>query len=153
MRRQSLAIATLTTALVTGAAAAPAAAGNAPEMGLVAWMGRLQYYAHKLGLAVSAQNRDLQGYYVHEVEEVIEQLEDIDESDGIEVAKLVKANLVPAFETLEGAVEIGDQARVDVAYEGLLAACNTCHKAANRPYIRIVRRTDNPYIQDFATLP
>ena len=65
---------------------------------------------------------------------------------------MVKANLVPAFEALEGAVETGDQARVSLAYDGLLAACNACHRAASRPYIHIVRRSDNPYVQDFAPL-
>jgi len=150
MQRQSLLVTMLAAALVA-AAPVTAAAGEGP--GLVALMGHLQYYAHKLGLAVSSQNKALQGYYVHEVEEVIEELEDIEKSDEVEVAKLVKANLVPAFETLEQAVDAGDQARVDVAYEGLLSACNTCHKAANRPYIHIVRQTGNPYMQDFKPTP
>jgi hypothetical protein len=141
-------------ALITAATAAlsvaPAGASGDHDSGLVTWMGRLQYFAHKLGLAVGAENRALQGYYVHEVEEVIEQVEQIQELDGIEIGKLVKTNLVPAFEDLESAVEVGDQRRVDQAYDGLLAACNRCHQAANRPYIRIQRRTDNPYPQDFA---
>ena len=50
-------------------------------------------------------------------------------------------------------METGDQARVSLAYDGLLAACNACHQVANRPYIHIVRRSDNPYVQDFAPLP
>jgi len=146
-----LLITMLAATMVAAAPVTPAAAGEGP--GLVALMGHLQYYAHKLGLAVSSQNKALQGYYVHEVEEVIEELEAIEKSDEVEVAKLVKANLVPAFETLEQAVDAGDQARVDVAYEGLLSACNTCHKAAHRPYIHIVRRTGNPYMQDFTATP
>lgn len=153
MHRQSLLITVLMAALAVGTPSVRAAAGEDLDPGLVTWMGRLQYFAHKLGLAVFAENRALQGYYVHEVEEVIEKLEDIGESDGVEVAKLVKANLVPAFETLQGAVEVGDQVRVDAAYEGLLSACNRCHKAANRPYIHIVRQTENPYLQDFAPIP
>lgn len=123
------------------------------EAGLVTWMGQLQYFTHKLGLAVKAQNRALQGYYVHEVEEIIEHVAAIPELDGIEIGKLVKANLLPAFEALEGAVEVGDQARVDSAYEDLIEACNTCHKAANRPYLHIERRDDNPYLQDFSSRP
>jgi len=95
--------------LLAGILANPAAAGEDASLGLVSWMGRLQYYAHKLGLAVNAENRALQGYYVHEVEEVIEQLEEIKEAGGVEIGNLVKVKLVPAFETLEGAVEVGDQ--------------------------------------------
>ena len=151
MQRQSLLVTLLAAALAAAVPINPAAAGEGP--GLVALMGHLQYYAHKLGLAVSAQNKVLQGYYVHEVEEVIEALEEIEKSDEVEIAKLVKVNLVPAFEALEQAVGAGDQERVDVAYEGLLSACNTCHKAANRPYINIVRQTGNPYMQDFKPTP
>jgi hypothetical protein len=140
--------------VLLGALSLPVAgATSEPDSGLVAWMGRLQYYVHKLGLAVSAQNRPLQGFYVHEVEEVIEEVEKIEECDGIAIGRLLTANLTPAFEALEQAVEVGDQGRVDTAYDDLLAACNRCHKAANRPYLQIQRRTDNPYLQDFSPAP
>ena len=142
----------LAAALVAVMPIAPAAAGG-DDLGLVTWMGRLQYYVHKLGLAVSAQNRALQVYYAHEVEEVIEKVEAIEEADGVEIGKLVKVKLVPPFETLEGAVEAGDPGRIEAAYEGLLAGCNACHKASNRPYLHIVRSADNPYPQDFAFTP
>jgi hypothetical protein len=140
-------------ALAAGLAAPPIAASGEHDLELVGWMTRLQYFTHKLGLSVSAENRALQGYYIHEVEEVIEKIEDIGDMDGIEIGKLVKVKLVPAFEALEGAVEVGDQARVTGAYDALIAACNDCHQAANRPYLHIERRTDNPYMQDFAATP
>ena len=153
MRNMTTLSCILSVTLLAGILANPAAAGEDESLGLVSWMGRLQYYAHKLGLAVDAENRALQGYHVHEVEEVIEQLEEIKEAGGVEIGNLVKVKLVPAFETLEGAVEVGDQAQISLAYDGLLAACNTCHKAANRPYLHIVRRNDNPYLQDFSPTP
>ena len=151
MKRPTIPVVSLSVVLLTGM---PLQSPQADEEGrLVAWMGTLQYYTHKLGLAVTAQNRALEGYYVHEVEEVIEHIEEIQEVDGIEIGKLVKVNLVPAFEALEGAVEVGDQSRIDLAYGELITACNACHKAANRPYIHIERRADNPYLQDFAPSP
>jgi hypothetical protein len=160
MRRQTLAAAAF--ALTVAASALPWAAASTHArgehrkdhgMGVVTWMGRLQYYAHKLGLAVGAGNRDLQGYYLHEVEEVIEQLEKVETLDGVEIGKLVKAKLVPAFEALETAVEQGNSQVVEEAYGAMLGACNNCHKAANRPYLRIIRRTDNPYMQSFQPAP
>ena len=151
MNRPAILAATLSVLLLTGILPQSAQAGAEPD--LVTWMGRLQYFTHKLGLAVTAQNRAIQGYYVHEVEEVIKQVEAIEQVDGIEIGNLVKANLVPAFEALESAVEVGDQALVDLAYSDLIDACNTCHKAANRPYLHIARRADNPYLQDFAPSP
>jgi len=151
MKSPAIIFSSLAVVLLVGILPQSAQAGE--EGGLVAWMGRLQYYTHKLGLAAAAQNRALQGYYVHEVEEVIEHIEEIREVDGIEIGNLVKVNLVPAFEALEGAVEVGDQTRIDLAFGGLIEACNTCHKAANRPYIHIERRADNPYLQNFAPSP
>jgi hypothetical protein len=151
MKRPTVLIAALSALVLTGLPLPSALAADEP--GLVTWMGRLQYFTHKLGLAVTAQNRALQAYYIHEVEEVIEHIEAIPEVDGIEIGNLVKANLVPAFEALESAVAVGDQALIDGAYGALIGACNTCHKAANRPYLHIERRADNPYLQDFAPSP
>ncbi|SDW36916.1 hypothetical protein [Thiocapsa roseopersicina] len=119
------------------------------DLGLVSWMGRLQYYTHKLGLAVDAGNKPLVAYYIHEVEEVIEKIEDIDDADGVPIGKLVKEILVPTFESLEESSESGDEARVDRDYNRLLGACNQCHEKANRPYLIVERRHDNPYMQRF----
>jgi len=123
------------------------------ESGLVTWMGRLQYFTHKLGLAIDAENQALQGFYLHEVEEVIEHIEAMREVDGVPIGQLAESNLVPAFQVLETAVEAGDSARVDRAYDDLIEACNRCHKAANRPYIHVERRDENPYMQNFGQAP
>ena len=114
-------------------AAAPAG-GN-----FVSHMTQMQYFTHKLGLAVSARNRELEGYYVHEVEEY----------KGIPVGQLIRDTLLPTFEYLEKTLQTGDAEAADVAYDKLIEACNACHKAAKHEFIRIERRTDNPYLQGF----
>jgi len=118
-------------------------------MPLLMLMHNMQYYGHKLGLAIDAGNRDVQGFYVHEVEEVIDAVSEIDDYDGIAISRLLQSTLKPAFEQLEAAIEVGDQPRVSAAYDEFLAGCNDCHKGANRPYIVIERNRDNPYPQDF----
>ena len=138
----------LVAALLTGPL--PVLAGeDEHDLGLVTWMGRLQYYTHKLGLSVDAGNKPLIAYYIHEVEEVIEAIEDIDDADGVPIGKLVKEILMPSFESLETSFESGDEARVDADYNGLIGACNQCHEKANRPYLIVERRHDNPYMQRF----
>ena len=84
---------------------------------------------------------------------MVDEIKKIAQADGVEIGKLLTANLTPAFEALEEAITAGDPGRVDTSYEELLTACNLCHKAANRPYIRIQRRTGNPYPQDFSPAP
>jgi hypothetical protein len=120
---------------------------------LVTWMGRLQYFVHKLGLAVSAGNRPLQAFYLHEAEEVVEAIERIEKHDGVEIANLLRHKMIPPLDALKTEVRTGDGARTDRAYDALLMGCNACHKAAGRPYLQIRRPTDNPYMQDFAPAP
>lgn len=140
--------ATLAAGLLAGALPA-AAEEEEHDLGLVTSMGRLQYFTHKLGLAIDAGNQALVGYYLHEVEEVIEEVEEIEAYDGVAVGGLVKEILVPAFETLEGAFDSGDQGRLDAEHDRLIAACNQCHESANRFYLVVERRHDNPYMQRF----
>ena len=122
-------------------------------MPLLMLMHNMQYYVHKLGLAVDAGNKPLQGFYVHEVEEVVEAVGEIDHYDGIAIPTLLESTLKPAFEALEGAIEVGDAERVDAAYDRFIEGCNDCHRGAHRPYIVIERRHDNPYPQSFAPRP
>jgi hypothetical protein len=149
MMRQSALTCVLVATLLIGAT--PVDAGDDEhDLGLVTWMGRLQYYAHKLGLAVDAGNKALVGYYVHEVEEVIEAIEEIEDYDGVAVGNLTKKILVPAFETFESSFDAGDQQRLDADFDGLIAACNQCHDSSNRFYLVIERQRDNPFMQRFA---
>ena len=133
-----------TTLNVPSSHAAAPAGGN-----FVSYMTQMQYFTHKLGLAVTAQNRELEGYYVHEVEEIIEQVSEVEEYKGIPVGQLIRDTLLPTFEYLEKTLQTGDAEAADVAYDKLIEACNACHKAAKHEFIRIERRTDNPYLQGF----
>jgi hypothetical protein len=117
---------------------------------LITLMHNMQYYGHKLGLAIDAGNSELRDLYVHEVEEVIEALSNIEEYDGIEIPPLVEKTLKPAFDSLEGAIEAGDADTIDAAYDGLLQGCNACHQGAKKPFIVVQRNRDNPYPQRFA---
>ena len=119
-------------------------------MPLVMLMHNMQYYAHKLGLAIDAGNADLQHFYGHELEEVIEAVGEIEDYDGIAIAAHLDKTLKPAFEALETSLDSGDAAKIDTAYGNLLGACNGCHRSSERPFIVIQRNRDNPYPQDFS---
>jgi hypothetical protein len=140
----------LATALFVGAG--PSSAGG-EGLDLVNWMGRMQYFTHKLGLAIDAGNAPLVGYYLHEVEEVIEEIESIDAYDEVPIGSLTKEILVPAFEALEQDFDRGDRAALDRGYDALIGACNQCHQRAQRFYLVIERRRENPYAQRFDAKP
>ena len=128
-------------------AAAPVQADE--EIELVRHMATLQYMAHKTALAIDAQNRKLAGFYLHEIEEVIEKLEEIPSFDGHPIGDLARRLLAPSVERLEGALEQGDRQKVDTALDMLIDSCNACHRSTEHGYIHIRRRSDNPFMQSF----
>ena len=142
----TLPLRTIAAAAIFFSAATTAESG---ESGFIGYMTKLQYFSHKLGLAIDSGNKDLQNFYAHEVEEQIEALTAIEKLDDIAVSKLLAQFLVPKFEILEDAVKAGDPTAVNTAYDGMLQSCNDCHRASQRPYIEVERQTHNPYMQSF----
>lgn len=116
---------------------------------LIGLMGSLQYFSHKLSLSIDANNARLAGFYAHEVEEVIEVLEEMKDYKGKPIAKLVKSQLLPAFEVLEGKVKSGDMKAASGAFDNMLRGCNSCHTTTQHGFIKIQRSSVNPYMQSF----
>ena len=126
-----------------------AESGKGGAEGLVAKMGYLQRHLHKLDLSVQAENAELAGYYIHELEELVEELAQAGVVyEGHQVGTLTESMLTPAIEALESALETGDNA--DAAVGGLVAQCNACHVATERPWMKIERARSNPFNQDFS---
>ena len=116
---------------------------------LVDYMMRLQYFSHKTGLSIQANNEPLTRFYLHELEEVIEKLKEVKVYDGYPIGTLAQQILEPAFEKLEKSVEAKQLTRAQADYETMLHACNTCHKVTAHGYIKIEKRLDNPFMQSF----
>ncbi len=119
------------------------------DVELVRYMSSMQYMTQKTGLAIQGRNQPLASFYVHEIEEVIERLEEIESYDGHAIGSLVKSVLVPPFEALEETVKAGDWDGANAKFDQLLAACNTCHDSTDHGYIRIQRSAENPFMQSF----
>ena len=138
----------LALALALGGLAAPAFANGT---GLAVMMQRMQTYTHKLQLSLAAGNAQLGDFYLHELEEAAEYVIDhIALYDDVPVGQLTREMLLPAIEALEDAVDSGDSAQGGIAYGRLLEACNACHAATGKNYIRIVPAAGNPFAQDFS---
>jgi len=119
------------------------------EVDLVRHMATLQYMSHKANLAVEARNKPLANFYVHEIEEIIEDLETVETFDGYAIGTLVKKLLTPSFEALEDSVKAGNWEAADEDFDKLVASCNSCHKTTDHGYIHIVRSSVNPFMQSF----
>ncbi len=122
---------------------------HASDVELVKIMSALQYFTHKTTLAIDAKNPDLAAFYAHELEELIEELEEVESYHNQPIASFVTAILEPSFESLEQQIKSQDWPQSSDAMNALIDSCNKCHQATQHGFILIERRADNPYFQQF----
>jgi hypothetical protein len=98
-----------------------------------------------LWFAGEAENWPLADYMIHELEELVEAIEELHPVyREVQVAALIREMTHPAVEALEEAVEGEDRAAFAGAYDRLTAACNACHVASDRGVLVIQRPTAPP---------
>ena len=118
--------------------------------GFVDNMIAMQYFMHKAGLSIRADNLELADFYLHEIEEILEVVGEVETYGEMPVGELSTAMLGPAFHGLEEAVDSGDSGAALAAFATVINSCNACHTATNFGYIKIAdRSTENVYMQDF----
>jgi hypothetical protein len=124
-------------------------AGYTP--GLAVQMRDMQYWTHKLGLSIDAENPTLVGFYVHELEEAVEDLiASIESYDGHAISQMARTMLLPEVEQLERIVDAGDWAAARHAFGAVIQTCNVCHEATEHGYIVITEGyANNPFNQSF----
>lgn len=131
------------------ALALPSTAFADSEGHFVEKMSSLQYFAHKTTLAIDNKNKPLTDFYVHELEEYIEDAAKVESYDGHPVGKLINSILMPSFEKLESAVKSGNWNNASSRLDELLNSCNSCHEQTEHGFINIERSSDNPFMQSF----
>lgn len=126
------------------------AEGHEPGEGLLAWMGQLQVMSHKAHLSVEARNAELAEFYLHELDETMEGIEqEVATYDGFPVGAMTTQLLSPRIEALDEAVEANDWEAAGAASRELFEACNSCHRATEHGYIVVEPSSVNPYAQSF----
>ena len=121
----------------------------APDLAVL--MGELQRHSMKLGYSIENENPQLAGFYAHEVEEVLESVEQIESHDGVPISAPARGTVTPALEALEAALSTGDWNAATVRYRALIAACNDCHEATQHGFIAITEPPQPPpFNQSFA---
>lgn len=119
------------------------------EIQLVENMGHLQYFTHKMTLAIDANNQPLADFYAHELEEYLEDTLKVESYHDKPIGKLAKAMLVPAFENVEKDIKADNLKQASGKIDAMINACNACHNATGHGFIAIERRSENPYMQKF----
>jgi hypothetical protein len=141
-------IAALATAIVLSGPVLGEEGENVNADELIVQMGLMQRHLQKLDLSVQAGNETLAGFYIHELEELIETVAEAGVVyHGYPVGAMTEAQLPPAIEAIEAA--LGSGADADAAVGELVDRCNACHAATDRPWLVITRARGNPFNQDF----
>ena len=137
-------------ASVLFAAAQPAKEPYAPGLG--EFMTATQLRHAKLWFAGKENNWDLAAYEIDEIKEGLEGAARLFPTfEGIPVADMIKTIIDPRIDKLEVAVRAKSSAKFTVAFDELTSGCNSCHAAANKPFIRIQRPIAPPLTnQNFA---
>lgn len=121
---------------------APEATEEHEEIEVAVHMGRIQRYHQKWWAAGHAGNAELAGFYLHEMEEAMEEIalaRVVDE--GIDISAHMRTYGLTTLEGLEKKLKEEGVAAMH-ADAGLLAnTCTTCHVACGHPYLRIVPPT------------
>ncbi|MCC5919901.1 MAG: hypothetical protein LAT68_14690 [Cyclobacteriaceae bacterium] len=106
-------------------------------------MNRMQIYSDKLWHAIDAENEELARFYAHEVEEVMEWLEEVNPvEDGYELGKMAKVKGLPEAEKLYHALDEKSGSYVNL-YDALIQSCNACHTATGHAFLK-VKRPERP---------
>ena len=124
------------------------------EPGLYEVMTQMQTVVHKMSYAIDAENSDLLDFYIHELEELSDELIEADLwYHDHPVGGLTKAMLIPTIEDLEDALESGNWTDVQAKASILVQSCNSCHISTGYDYVVIQERAEtNPFNQDFSPL-
>jgi len=113
--------------------------------GLHSLMVTLSHRHATLWFSGEAENWALADYMIHELEELVEEIEELHPSyDGIPIAELLSEMTTPAIERLESAVDGQDREAFAQAFDQLTVACNACHVASARAFIAIERPETPP---------
>ena len=117
---------------------------------LALMMKDIQYFTHKLGLALQADNHELASFYVHELEEGLGEVYGVKEYDKLPIGATAKKIMPSAFEALDTAVHDKKGKDALPQYKEVLSACNQCHNATQHGFIRLTVPSTNPFNQDFS---
>jgi len=119
--------------------------------GLYEVMTQMQTVVHKMSYAMDTENKDLLDFYIHELEELSEELIDADlYYHEHPVGGLTKSMLYPTIEELEDAVDSGNWIDIQAKASLMVQSCNSCHITTGYESVIILDRAEvNPFNQDF----
>lgn len=102
-------------------------------------MGRMERHHAKWWLAGREGNAELAGFYLHELEEAMEELAEahVVEDNGVDVSANMRTYGLPIVKELERKLKQEGVAAMHADADVLVATCNSCHVASGFPFIKV----------------
>ena len=128
---------------------------------LAVLMGEMHRHSAKLGYSIEGRNLPLVEFYLHELEEVLAEVQTVETYEGMPIAHPAEVILGAAMESLEEVLDgaSGDAAAVDwgaawAGYEATITSCNRCHLATEHGFVHILpAQGEPPFNQCFEVDP
>ena len=109
---------------------------------LVQEMGQLQKFVNKLYFSSKSKNKALTEFYIHELEEVMENIQKGDiVKNRQKISTLIESFGLKSLETYEKNIFKDDFENLDVHYQALTLQCNNCHAVSGYGFIQIQKPT------------
>ena len=95
--------------------------------------------------AGEAGNKPMLDYQIHEMEEVIEEIEEANPTEhGVNVADQLDARIVSQLEPLESSLD-SDDVDFEKTYRSIMTECTSCHATTEHDFINVKIPEYNPY--------
>lgn len=109
-------------------------------------MYELQRRWSAIWFAGKANDAEMVAYQTHEIEEIVESMEESDPQEaGVDVVDRINLHVVGRLEGIENAVADQDQEKFEQLYETVTNGCNGCHAETKHAFIRVGAPEYNPY--------
>jgi hypothetical protein len=106
------------------------------EIEVADYMNKLQRFSDKLYFSGKAGNEELVEFYLHEMEEAMEEVHEANAmEDGVDVSKMMDLFGLQRITHFRKELQKGTE--FEGLYDQLVSNCNTCHVSTKHPYIVI----------------
>ncbi len=114
------------------------------ELEVAEIMGRLERHHAKWWRAGHEGNAELAAFYLHEMEEAMEELATagVVEDSGVDISAMMRTYGLPAIASLERSLQEDGVAAMHAGADVFVATCNSCHVATGHGFIRVKVPTD-----------
>ncbi|MDQ3102124.1 MAG: hypothetical protein M3R08_12100 [Bacteroidota bacterium] len=117
-------------------------------------MGRIQRFHQKFWIAARAQNAPLAQFYLHEMEEAMEEIADAQlHDDGVDISTNMRTYGLAMNKHLQTILENQGVDQLLTGSGSLVKACNSCHVASGYEMIKIRIPPEDLTIPDQDMLP